>query len=110
MPRPRRLKPYLIATLASLGIVLPDAVALDLSHNFVEYGVDVLVKNLDARVGAKMAAAALKRNPTFPALLVQAYGDDVAAAAGHLRGRKPPNSFWRRSNLSGRPRSMRVRP
>ena len=73
------MKPYLIATLASLGIALPDAVALDLSHNFVEYGVDVLVKNLDAQVGAKMADAALKRNPTFPALLVQAYGDDVAA-------------------------------
>ena len=73
------MKPYLITTLASMGIALPDTVAMDLSHNFVEYGVDVLVKNLDARVGAKMAGAALKRNPTFPALLVQAYGDDVAA-------------------------------
>ena len=75
----------LSAALASLGIVLPDAVALDLSHNFVEYGVDVLVKSLDGRVGAKMAADALKRNPTFPALLVQAYGDDVAAAMGSTR-------------------------
>ena len=56
--------------------------ALDLSHNFVEYGVDVLVKKLDAQVGAKMADAALKRNTTFPALLVQAYGDDVAATLG----------------------------
>jgi uncharacterized protein YgfB (UPF0149 family) len=76
------MKPYLIATLARLGIVLPDAVALDLSHNFVEYGVDVLVKKLDAQVGAKMAYAALKRNPSLPALLVQAHGDDVAAALG----------------------------
>ena len=76
------MKPILIATLASLGIALDDTVALDLSHNFVEYGVDVLVKNLDGQVGAKMADAALKRNPTFPALLVQAYGDDVAAHLG----------------------------
>ncbi len=65
-----------------LGILLPDKVALDLSHNIVEYGVDVLVKNLDAQVGAKLAGAALKRNPTFPTLLVQAYGDDVAATLG----------------------------
>lgn len=79
----KAMKPILIETLfTSLGIWLPDAVALDLSHNFVEYGVDVLVKNLDAQVGAKMAGAALKRNPTFPALLVQAYGDDVAAVLG----------------------------
>ena len=56
--------------------------ALDLSHNFVEYGVDMLVKKLDGQVGAKMADAALKRNPTFPAMLVQAYGDDVAAHLG----------------------------
>ena len=48
----------------------------------MEYGVDVLVKNLDAQVGAKMADAALKRNITLPALLVQAYGDDVAAHLG----------------------------
>jgi len=79
------MKPILIATLASWGVVLPDAVALDLSHNFVEYGVDVLVKSLDARVGVKMADAALKRNPTFPALLVQAYGDEVAVALGSSR-------------------------
>ncbi len=65
-----------------LGLVLPDTVVLDLSHNIVEYGVDVLVKNLDAQVGPKMAGAALKRNPTFPALLVQAYRDDVATALG----------------------------
>ncbi len=76
----------LSAALASLGIVLPDAVALDLSHNFVEYGVDVLVKRLDGRVGAaNMAADAVERNPTFPALLVQAYGDDAAAAVGSTR-------------------------
>jgi hypothetical protein len=79
------MKPILIATLASWGVVLPDAVALDLSHNFVEYGVDVLVKSLDARVGVKMADAALKRNSTFPALLVQAYGDEVAVALGSSR-------------------------
>jgi hypothetical protein len=76
------MKPYLTSALASMGVSLPDAVALDLCHNFVEYGVDVLVKNLDAQVGAKMAGAAFKRNTTFPALLVQAYGDDVATALG----------------------------
>lgn len=76
------MKPILSATLTAVGILLPDKVALDLSHNIVEYGVDMLVKKLDGQVGAKMADAALKRNPTFPALLVQAYGDDVAAALG----------------------------
>jgi len=76
------LKPYLVAALAPMGLTLPDAVALDLSHNFVEFGVDVLVKNLDSKVGAKMAAAALNRNPTFPSLLVQAYRADAAAALG----------------------------
>jgi hypothetical protein len=76
------LKPYLVATLASIGLSLPDAVALELSHNFVEFGVDVLVKNLDRQLGAKMAAAALKRHPTFPTLLVNAYGAEVAAALG----------------------------
>jgi len=64
---------------AYTGIQLDEKVAMDLGHNFVEYGVDVLVKKLDGQVGAKMADAALKRNPTFPAMLVQAYGDDVAA-------------------------------
>jgi hypothetical protein len=82
----QELQPILTATLASSGVVLPDAVAdkvtLDLSHNFVEYGVDVLVKNLDPRVGAKMASAALQRHPTFPALLVKAYREDVAAVLG----------------------------
>ena len=73
------MRTYLIDTFAYMGIPLDDKVALDLSHNFVEYGVDVLVKKLDGQVGAKMADAALKRNPTFPAMLVQAYGDDVAA-------------------------------
>ena len=77
--------PFLNFALQPWGVVLDPAVALDLSHNFVEYGVDVLVKSLDGRVGAKMAGAALKRNPTFPALLVQAYGDDVAAHLGISR-------------------------
>jgi uncharacterized protein YgfB (UPF0149 family) len=76
------MKPYLNTALASMGIALPDAVALDLCHNFVEYGVDVLVKNLDDKVGAKMAVASLKRNIAFPAMLVKAYGDDVASALG----------------------------
>jgi len=76
------LKPYLNAAVANMGIALPDAAALDLCHNFVEYGVDVLVKNLDARVGAKMAEAALKRDPALPALLVQAYSNNVAAHLG----------------------------
>ncbi len=81
------MQPALSATLAAVGIVLPDQVALDLSHNIVEYGVDVLVKNLDPQVGAKLAGAALKRNPAFPALLVQAYREDVAATPGIPNGK-----------------------
>jgi hypothetical protein len=76
------LKSTLIEALAAVGLTLPDAVALELSHNFVEFGVDVLVKNLDSQIGSKMVAAALRRNPTFPTLLVRAYGEEVAAAMG----------------------------
>jgi hypothetical protein len=76
------MKPSLDAALAFMGVSLPDVVALGLCHNFVEYGVDVLVKNLDVQVGTKMANAALKCNPVLPALLVQAYGNDVATTLG----------------------------
>ena len=76
------LKPYLVAELAKIDLTLPDAAALELSHDFVEFGVDVLVKQLDSQIGSKMALAALRRNPTFPTLLVRAYGDEVAAYVG----------------------------
>ena len=61
----KAMKTYLSDTLAYMGIRLDDKVAMDLSHNFVEYGVDMLVKRLDGQVGAKMADAASK--PGIPA-------------------------------------------
>jgi hypothetical protein len=76
------LKSYLILAMASVGVSLSDDAALDLSHNFVEFAVDVLVKHLDPKIGSKMAQAALHRNLTFPTLLVQAYRDEVAADTG----------------------------
>jgi len=65
---------------ANLGIP-PDA-ALELYHNFVESGVDLLVKRLDPSIGDKMIASALRRSREFPYLLVRAYSADLAPYFG----------------------------
>jgi len=63
--------------LASLYQTYP-GVILEIYHNFVEAGVDILIKQLDPTIGNKLASAALLRSPGFPLLLVRAYKDDVA--------------------------------
>jgi len=65
---------------SDLGIP-PDA-ALELYHNFVESGVDLLVKRLDPAIGEKMIASALYRSREFPYLLVRAYSADLAPYFG----------------------------
>ena len=47
--------------------------ALELCHNFVEFGVDLLVRGLDRRIGKRMSEAALERDADFPDLLLEAY-------------------------------------
>jgi hypothetical protein len=65
---------------ADLGIP-PDA-ALELYHNFVESGVDLLVKKLDPSIGDKMITSALRRSREFPYLLVRSYSADLAPYFG----------------------------
>lgn len=61
---------------------LPDPVALEVSHNLIENGVDILMKRLDPTIGKKIALSALSRNPKIPHLLVRTYAEDFSAYAG----------------------------
>lgn len=61
---------------------LPDPVAREIAHNFVEYGTDILLKRIDRRIGETIVGAALTRSPEFPLLLVKAYGEGLASTAG----------------------------
>ncbi|HVN82757.1 MAG TPA: hypothetical protein VMW38_27490 [Terriglobia bacterium] len=65
------------------GITDPD-VQLTICHTLTEFGLDVMMKRVDPRIGQKMASAALLRSSEMPLLLVKAYGDafpDKATAA-----------------------------
>lgn len=64
---------------------LPAPVVLTVAHELVERGVDLLMKNLDPMIGAKMAAAALPPNPNFPLLMERAYAQDLASHFGISR-------------------------
>jgi len=61
---------------------LPDPVALEVSHNLIENGVDILIKRSDPLIGGKIISSALRRNPQFPRLLVRAYAEDFSTIAG----------------------------
>jgi hypothetical protein len=56
---------------AALG--LPDDVTLEISHELVEDGVDLLVKGIDPLVGQKLSSSALSRSPGLSGLLIKAY-------------------------------------
>lgn len=64
------------------ALQLPEPVALTVAHELVERGVDILIKNMDPMIGAKMAVAALPPNPNFPLLMERAYADDMASHFG----------------------------
>lgn len=71
------------ALAGELSAALQGAVGADdllvVSHELIEYGVDLLVrKDLDAGIGLQMAQAALQRDPTFPALLAATFGPSLA--------------------------------
>ncbi len=72
--------PYLKFVFTSLG--LPDAVALTVCHELVEYGVDILMRQHDPMVGARITAAALPPNPNFPMLMEKAYAEQLATQFG----------------------------
>jgi len=63
-----------------LGI--PDEAALEIVHELVENGVDILMKRADPMIGQRMISSAILRSPQFPRLLANAYAGDISALAG----------------------------
>lgn len=62
-----------------LSTALQGAVAasdlLTVSHELIEYGIDLLVRqDMDHHVGRKLAKAAMQRDPAFPGLLATTFG------------------------------------
>jgi 3D (Asp-Asp-Asp) domain-containing protein len=81
------LKPTIVEILTELASEdyptdLLDEIALDVSHELVENGIDILMKRLDPEIGEKIALSALHRNPQFPRFLVRAYAEEFSAYAG----------------------------
>jgi hypothetical protein len=69
------------------ALQLPDSISLYVSHNFVESGLDILIKQLDPQIGAKLSLAATRRSPVLPALLVRAYARDLSLLPGMNHGK-----------------------
>ena len=65
---------------AALG--LPDPVTLEISHELLENGVDLLIKRMDPSIGQKLSSSAMFRTSDFPVLLVKAYARDFSQFAG----------------------------
>lgn len=61
---------------------IPDTVGMEIAHNLVEDGVDILMKHVDSHIGQKLIGAALPPHPNMPLLLVKAYAEDLAGYAG----------------------------
>ncbi len=68
---------------AALG--LPDDVTLEISHELVEDGVDLLVKGIDPLIGQKISSSALSSSPGLSGVLVKAYGPFFLASYGMNR-------------------------
>lgn len=64
------------------ALQLPDPVALEISHNLIESGVDILMKRSDPLIGEKIVSSAIHRNPQFPDLLVKEYAEDFSTISG----------------------------
>ena len=64
------------------GIVAP-ADLLVVSHELIEYGIDLLVrKNQDKGIGLKMTTAAVERSNDFPLLLASTFGPSLTSSIG----------------------------
>jgi hypothetical protein len=62
---------------------LDDTLVLIIAHEFVEAGVDLLVKKRIApTIGQKIVSSSLLRSPEFPFLLVKTYAQDFSALTG----------------------------
>jgi hypothetical protein len=64
------------------ALQLPEPLALQVAHELVEYGVDILMKQIAPNIGIKITAAALPPNPNFPLLLEKAYLKGLTAQFG----------------------------
>jgi hypothetical protein len=68
--------------LADAGLNVPYEVTFEISHELLEDGIDILVKNLDPSIGQKLSSSALFRTANFPVLLAKAYAKDFSQFAG----------------------------
>lgn len=78
------LEPILIAQ----GIKLDDTTGLSVSHNIIEFAIDIMVvyERPDGnRIGKKVIESVLLRSPEFPLLLVKAYAEGLASECGMSR-------------------------
>ena len=85
------LQPVVLGALQQLFEQLPltppdpdllAAIALEVSHELVENGIDILMKRIDPTIGHKIISSALRRSPELPNLLVKAYAADLSDHAG----------------------------
>ena len=68
---------------------VPLELQLVMAHLVVETAVDVLLKQIDPLLGQKITQAALLRPPEFPALLVDAYAQDLVNYSTNTTGVTP---------------------
>lgn len=61
---------------------LPENIALDVSHNLVENGVDILIKRMEPSIGQKLMDSAIYRSDEFPAMLINAYAGGLSEFFG----------------------------
>ncbi len=61
---------------------IPDEVTREISHELVEDGIDLLVKEIDPSIGQKLSSSALSRTPNFPVLLIKTYARDFSQFSG----------------------------
>lgn len=74
----RMLKSILEQVKEYNDLKLPDLVALEVAHNLVESGVDLLIKRRAPLIGLKVAASAILRSPELPLFLVKAYAEEFS--------------------------------
>ncbi|MGD7034410.1 hypothetical protein [Methylotuvimicrobium buryatense] len=77
-----QLSEVLASRLALLGGGIADDMLLEVSHVFVEFAADLLIRQYDRAIGARMIVAAISRNRGFPDLLVKAYAENFADTFG----------------------------
>jgi hypothetical protein len=61
------------------SLQIPDSISLEISHELVEDGVDILVKRLDPTIGQKLMMSAMGRSKALPVLLAEAYAADLSS-------------------------------